>query len=861
MQILAWNAINEMLFGLAADIYNSVAKTYALLLSLIEDTNGKSNIFDSLSSIYDVIYVLIGIFMLFRITVSFINMLIDPDKVSDKQAGAGATIKRVAISIVLLIIFQPSSFAFDMLDRIENALVDPDDGLISNITGNIGYISDSNIKFDSIMFEDVEAADASSSSYDCYYINASKGSASASGDKYNYNIDNFTHIKFSNASGSLINGFWGASTGWHVESYNDTQTDSSGRKWTFTKLPTSGAKYRSNQTGGNFNSSYTSRNTCPPYIIEGNGNTFTFYSKNPEKDDILTDRMYFLAGKSVNDIMDKIGVLGGDKNSSGTAYTNISSFNYTSSQNADAVREMLENYDEYIRLEELDFAQTLFDCFVEKLPTYNSENDEVLSKFLYSNDANSEVYDLAEAKTPQISINYFLSIIVGLVVIVYLLLLSVEVIIRGFKLAILKVMAPIPIISYIDPKDKVFNNWIKMFFTVYIELFIKLICISLAVALLDSAVIGLESMSGFTKLLYIVAVFVFIKAIPTLINKIFGIDMSGSSFKEIGKMAKTALAVGAGAAIGAGAALGSGVMAFAASSGQGVGNRLLAAGMGLKNVAAGALRGAGGGLKGKVTGGLSAAQANMKNRNAFSNGLSAGAIAGGALFGGIGMDYAARMDREMSQKADKAKRLKEGTKAKSNMDAKWESSDYYKSLAGLKNANGSNLLDASEMKTAKKLWMKTQMGGGMPNANDLNQKEQDLLYKLGQDLSTSRYTNIAIEDGKRDALNAELIDFQGRYAGDVDLQEAYHTQLYREALSLEPNEEMSISEMRTRLSDDQITEIENKFAAGMTDYEAVSTAEAGMNHIAGVIGGEISRIKGSAKYREAAAVREMNKNK
>ena len=54
---------------------------------------------------------------------------------------------------------------------------------------------------------------------------------------------------------------------------------------------------------------------------------------------------------------------------------------------------------------------------------------------------------------------------------------AIDVAIRAFKLVILKMIAPIPIISYIDPKsakDGAFSNWTKTFISTWIDLFLRL---------------------------------------------------------------------------------------------------------------------------------------------------------------------------------------------------------------------------------------------------------------------------------------------------------------------------------------------------------------------------------------------------
>ena len=55
------------------------------------------------------IYVLLGLVMVFKLMISFIQILIDPDAMSDKEKGVGNVLKRVVISMALIVLV-PSIF-------------------------------------------------------------------------------------------------------------------------------------------------------------------------------------------------------------------------------------------------------------------------------------------------------------------------------------------------------------------------------------------------------------------------------------------------------------------------------------------------------------------------------------------------------------------------------------------------------------------------------------------------------------------------------------------------------------------------------------------------------------------------------
>ncbi len=85
--------------SIAALIYNLIVHMYNLFQLLT-----KAEILDNdfVNAIYQRAGLILGIFMLFKLTFSFIQSLIDPNKLTDNTNGAAAVIKRTIIAIVLL---------------------------------------------------------------------------------------------------------------------------------------------------------------------------------------------------------------------------------------------------------------------------------------------------------------------------------------------------------------------------------------------------------------------------------------------------------------------------------------------------------------------------------------------------------------------------------------------------------------------------------------------------------------------------------------------------------------------------------------------------------------------------------------
>lgn len=66
------------------------------------------------------IYIVLGLVMMFKLMISFIQILINPDKMNDKENGVGGVLKRTVISLALIVLV-PS--IFDLARQIQNYVV------------------------------------------------------------------------------------------------------------------------------------------------------------------------------------------------------------------------------------------------------------------------------------------------------------------------------------------------------------------------------------------------------------------------------------------------------------------------------------------------------------------------------------------------------------------------------------------------------------------------------------------------------------------------------------------------------------------------------------------------------------------
>ena len=125
----------------------------------------------------------------------------------------------------------------------------------------------------------------------------------------------------------------------------------------------------------------------------------------------------------------------------------------------------------------------------------------------------------------------------------------VEVAIRAIKLAILRLIAPIPIISYVDPKsttDGAFSSWIKALTSTYIDLFLRLAIVYLIMFMVEDIITnGLDlpifnGLIGIISTIFIImGAFFFAKQAPKFIKDALGIKSEGGSglFSGLGKIA------------------------------------------------------------------------------------------------------------------------------------------------------------------------------------------------------------------------------------------------------------------------------------------------------------------------------------
>lgn len=136
------------------------------------------------------------------------------------------------------------------------------------------------------------------------------------------------------------------------------------------------------------------------------------------------------------------------------------------------------------------------------------------------------------------SYSYIFSTVVGVFCVIVFISFTVDAAIRVFKLAILRLISPIPVLSYLNPKgSKTFENWVKTVTTTYLDLFIRIAIINFVVFFIrefDQNGLGISTTSGaigvFSKVFVYLGLLLFAREAPKFITDTLGIQGGGGLF-------------------------------------------------------------------------------------------------------------------------------------------------------------------------------------------------------------------------------------------------------------------------------------------------------------------------------------------
>lgn len=650
MQTLSFLGAGRILTKWAAGLYRSIAAIYTDMLNLV-DTFNDSPLAETLNNISANVYVLVGVFMLFRIGVSLLNYLVDPSKLDDKKVGGGQLVTHILISIVLLLSL---NFVFKWTNDLQTILLERD-GILYKI------ISTGNAEMSKLN--------------DLQLINTQEVSVVSKKYKDNENICNNTatikaalkeHIINNIRDGCFTKKYTRAEAEKLVNSVSITY-NSSGRELT----GISGSIDETSLKGLNAKVSVKYKNQVGQSV---SGTKPNFHLTN------ATCYFNFPLSRDYSD----------------NSLDSISGFHveyYCDSSKSDEVEKSIEGIEnkkeQQIRKDQGKYdnssiEESGFEFATITLSTFMSPSDEVDDTILkqYSGEKSSDWWaDRIEDEQKSssgitYSMDWLLAFICGLAIIAVLIAIMMEVVVRNLKLVFLQAIAPIPVVSYMNPNDKLLGTWVKqyigVYFSLFIQLFVILIIPDLMMKLLDSVTGGF-----ILKIVIIAGCLLFTKEAPKFIGKLLGLDNMEGSFGDAFKMVKTGLGIGAGAAAAAVGSTIGGVQAFHATKGQSGWNRFAAGANAFGTGVSSIFKGASGGAKGKILeGSKHAKDISNKRRDMYEGGASGGSVFLSSL---LGNNYDPnRKDKRVESAYDDV------LNARKAVDSRLEEEILKKNVAGLK---------------------------------------------------------------------------------------------------------------------------------------------------------------------------------
>ena len=133
---------------------------------------------------------------------------------------------------------------------------------------------------------------------------------------------------------------------------------------------------------------------------------------------------------------------------------------------------------------------------------------------------------------------FVLTFLCGAAITYVLFSFGIDIAVRMVELAILQILAPMFIATYIDPKSAKtgpFHKWLTTVGKTYLSLFIKLAILSLMLLFISLLNGGLkQDIHGFNKLILLFAILIFAKKAPSWIGGMIGVDGEGSGLGGLG---------------------------------------------------------------------------------------------------------------------------------------------------------------------------------------------------------------------------------------------------------------------------------------------------------------------------------------
>ena len=138
-------------------------------------------------------------------------------------------------------------------------------------------------------------------------------------------------------------------------------------------------------------------------------------------------------------------------------------------------------------------------------------------------------------KTEDFAFDYVfgISTVVGIIILLFLISTCMDVGLRSIKLAFLQLIAPIPILSYVDPKsgkEGMFKKWYQMAFKTYLSLFVRILALYFAIYIIGKIGRLVDVIDGSYVSSCLVEIFIIIGALMFAKNFIKILEALGIKF-------------------------------------------------------------------------------------------------------------------------------------------------------------------------------------------------------------------------------------------------------------------------------------------------------------------------------------------
>ena len=155
--------------------------------------------------------------------------------------------------------------------------------------------------------------------------------------------------------------------------------------------------------------------------------------------------------------------------------------------------------------------------------------------FLLRDDIISAIYSSEDGEVFAFDYLAPLTTIVGVMVLLFLVVTCMDIALRSIKLAFLQLIAPIPILSYVDPKggkDGMFKKWYQLCFKTYLSLFLKIVALYFAIYIISrlgrlvDIIDGSYITNGFVKIFIVIGALMFAKNFTKILESL-GVKLDG----------------------------------------------------------------------------------------------------------------------------------------------------------------------------------------------------------------------------------------------------------------------------------------------------------------------------------------------